>query len=189
MSRNTYRLINPKIEGSFDTTVSAKNSFRAGKKMYSNLSTLFTNHVQSFNMTLQNVDTGENTHFNIEEHVKGDGTVNYELRRLEGNFPDEIEETLSEVADGIEQTGGKRKRRKYDSDSDSSSSSSSSDYDRYPVQPVTKYVYYSLPYHYLWQEQLAPIIETRTFVPLFSFPINPTVEILTLSLPVAIPWV
>lgn len=190
-SKNTYRLINPSIEGSLDTVVSATNSFRAGKKMYNALSSLFTNHVKDYHMTLQNVSTKENIHFHIKEEPSSDNKVNFKLVRLEEQFPDEIEDKLTEIADNperLKQKGGKKKRHD-DSDSDSDSSSSSEEYDTYHLQPVTRYVYYNLPYQYLCPSPIiSPVVEARTFIPLFSFPINPTVEVLSLNLPISVPW-
>lgn len=194
-SKNTYRLINPHIEGTFETVVAAKNSFRAGKKMYENLSALFTNHVQDYNFTLQNLATKENIHFSVEEQPKGEGAINFKLTRLDERFPEEIEDTLNEIVEdptAALQSGGKKKRKHKkgsDSDSDSDSDSSSDDYDSYPVQPITRYVFYNLPYNCLTSPWTAnDLVTTRTFVPLFSFPINPTIEIMSLNLPIAVPW-
>lgn len=191
-TKNTYRLINPHIEGSFETVVAAKNSFRAGKKMYENLSSLFTNPVEDYNFTLQNLATKENIHFNVEEQPKSDGAISFKLTRLEERFPDEIEDTLNEIAEdpmSAMQEGGKKKRKKDSSESSDDSSSSSDDYDSYPVQPVTRYVFYNLPYNCLTNPFASnSLITTRTFIPLFSFPVNPTVEVLSLNLPIAVPW-
>lgn len=176
-SKTTYRLINPNIEGSIDTLVKAKNSFRAGKKMYENISSYFTNHLDRFNMTLQNIDTKDLTHFEVEEDLDDNGTVDYKLTRMEGDFDQQVIDKLMDTIDN--QSGGakSRKKRKHSESDSDSTSSDSEDYYRYPIQPITRYVYYSLPYYQLTVKGLTPLDASRLFVPMFNLPVNPTIEV------------
>jgi hypothetical protein len=181
-SKNTYRLINPYIEGSVDTTVKAKNSFSAGKKIYNNISDYFTNHVEDFNMTIQNLETKGLTHFRINEKKTNGNAVDFNLVKLEGDLPAATEKKLINVVDGLDKQTGGRKHHHHHRDDDSSESSSSSssedNYFRIPVvQPISKFVYFNLPYYKFNLVGLSPLDKARLFMPIFSLPINPTYEI------------
>jgi hypothetical protein len=178
----TYRLINPYIEGDVDTMVRAKDSYSAGKKIYKNISKHFTNSVDNFNMTVQDVDSKGLTHYNVSEKMGKDGLVDYNLTRLSSNFPSATESKLIKQVNKLEgQSGGKRRHhRRYD---DSSSSSSSSDDGNYlsfkiPYAPITKFIYHSLPYYTLEVNNVSPIDSSRFFLPTFSFPVNPSYQII-----------
>lgn len=178
--KNAYRLMNPYIEGSLDTVIRAKNSFSAGKKLYSAISNYFTNHVDNFYMTVQNVETNDLTHFRISEKRDDEGTVDFKIIKLDEKFDSD---TNKKIITGIEkmtrQEGGKRHRSLIkDNDSSSSSSSSSdSDYFKFPVQPISKFIYFYLPYYKLRVSGLSPIDASRLYLPMFSLPINPSLEI------------
>jgi len=181
-NKNAYRLINPYIEGSLETVVRARNSFSAGKKIYNNLSTHFTNHVKDFYMTIQNVETKDLTNFRIDEKRGKNNIVDFNLVKLENSLPAEMENKLIGHIEKLEkQSGGKRRHHeKDDSTSDSCSSTlSESDYNYYkiPLQPITKFIYYWLPYYKLNLTNLSPIDANRLFLPMFSLPINPTLEL------------
>jgi len=179
--KNAYRLINPYIEGSVETVVRAKNSFNAGKKLYNTISQYFTNSVDNFFMTVQNVETGDQTHFKVNESMQREGNVDFNLTKLEGKFPPEIEEKLLVNVEKLrKQAGGKHHRHRRDDSSSSSSSDSSSDDDdffRYQRQPINRVVYWYMPYYQLKVVGLNPIDASRIFLPMFSLPINPTMEI------------
>jgi hypothetical protein len=174
-TKNTYRLINPHIEGSIDTVVHASNSFSAGKKMYNNISKYFTNHLSDFYMTLQNVENKNLSHFKITEKRGKNGAVDYKMIKMSESFDPDTEEKIVETIDNISnQSAGK----KNSSDSSSSSSSDeSSDFFHYQVQPITRFVYYYLPYYKLNFVGMSPADINRVYVPMFNFPINPTMEI------------
>ncbi len=164
-----------------NTVVRASNSFSAGKKLYSNLSNFFTNHVENFYMTVQNVETKGLTHFSIDEKRNDDTNdkiVDFKIVRLEGGFPDDLQKKLIEKIEIIDQKGGKHKSKKYDDDSDSDSSSSSeSDYYKIPKQPINRFTYFMLPYYKLNLVGLSPLDISRIYLPTFNLPINPIIEV------------
>lgn len=175
-TKNAYRLINPYVEGSMDTTVRASNSFSAGKKLYNNISKFFTNHVENFYMTLQNLETKELSHFKIGEKAGNKGFVDYNLVKLDENFNQDLEKKLITNVEKLEkQSGGKRYYN--DDDSPSESSTEDTDYFKYPLQPISKFVYFYLPYYRLNVVGVNPIDLNRLFVPTFSLPVNPSLEI------------
>ena len=184
-SKNTYRLINPYIEGTFDPMVKAKNSRSAGIKLYNSASNYFTNHLEDFYMTLQNVETKNLSHFRINERKNNDEIV-FDLYPLSENFPPELEKKLIESVDKLyKQRGGKKHSLSFDLDSDfddfddSDDSDDSDEYDEYgyPSQPICRFTYFHLPYQRLNLIGLTPMDVNRLFMPVFSSPINPIFEI------------
>jgi hypothetical protein len=182
--KNTYRLINPYIEGSINRIVHAKNAYSAGKKIYNELSEYFTNHIENFNMTIMNVETKDLTHYNIREQRKGDlNEIEFAVNMLSNNLPKKTESELVENIIKMEkQSGGKKKHYRKDDSSDSSDSSDSdssfeSSYasNYYNVLPITKFVYFHLPYYKLIN--ISPIDYNRLFLPIFTLPLSPSVEV------------
>ena len=180
-TKNAYRLINPHIEGSLDTVVRAKNAFSAGKKIYKTISNYFTNQVDDFFMTIQNLETKELTHFKIEEKRDDEGTVDFKLVKINESFdPETTKKIITTIEKTSSQSGGKpRRHRNSLLDDDSSDSSSSSDdyYYKIPIQPISKFIYYYLPYYKLNIAGVNPLDASRLFVPMFNLPINPSLEI------------
>lgn len=187
-NKQTYRLINPFIDGSINPVVKASNSFNAGKKMYNKISDFFTNQVDNFYMTIQNIVTNDLTHFLINEKKDKNDVVNFNLVKINDNFDTELENKIVSCVDKVlknEQTGGKHRRHaRYDDDSSSDSSISSSDSNisssdsehySYPVQPINKFIYFYLPYYKLIG--MNPLDSRRIFLPMFGLPINPSLEI------------
>lgn len=175
MSRNSYRLINPSIEGNFNSVIKAKNSFSAGKKIYKELSKYFTNHVEDFGITIQNIETAELSHFLINEERKGAKNINYDIINTENNFPEELENTLvKKINDSESIKGGKKNRN--DSDSSESSTSSSNSYNYMPNIPITRFSYFYLPYYKLFNNTNI-LVTNRFLLPTFSWPITPLVEV------------
>uniref|UniRef100_A0A6C0CBJ4 Uncharacterized protein n=1 Tax=viral metagenome TaxID=1070528 RepID=A0A6C0CBJ4_9ZZZZ len=183
--KNSYRLINPYVEGSIDTIVSAKNARSAGKHLYNAVSKYFTNHVEDFNFAIQNIKSKDITHFKINEKRDGTNTntVDYNMIQL----PDEVlsaklNEKLMDKVDELEkQTGGKGH---FDDDSSISDSSSSDDYlrrrDNIYVHPITRFTYFNLPYLYNTTTKFIGLNANdykSLFMPVFSWPISPVVEI------------
>lgn len=178
-SKNAYRLINPYIEGSLDTVVRASNSFSAGKKLYKTISDYFTNQVDDFYMTVQNVESKELSHFKIGEVRGENGMVDFKLAKLDDRFaPDLEKKLLSNVDKMSKQSGGRhRHRHQRDDDTTTESSSEDSDYLKIPIQPISKFVYFYLPYYKLNAVGMSPLDTSRIFMPMFSLPINPSLEI------------
>ena len=175
-TKNAYRLVNPYIEGSFDGVVRAKNSFSGGKKLYDAISGHFTNHLDNFYMTIQNIETKEITNFKIEEKRSNSSVVDYNLVKLDKKFSPELEKKLVTAIDKIEtQTAG----GKHKTDDSSDSSSSESDYYKFkfPVSPINRFVYFYMPYYKLDVVGLTLADTYRLFMPTFSLPINPVVEL------------
>ena len=63
---NSYRLINPHIEGDMKTKVKAKNSVEAAKIIYTNLSEHFNNNLPKFNFTIQKGSSGKGKYYSFQ---------------------------------------------------------------------------------------------------------------------------
>ena len=63
---NTYVLVNPYIQGSFEKKVKAKNSIEAGKLIYNSLSEHFNNNIPKFLFTIQKGSSGKGKYYNFK---------------------------------------------------------------------------------------------------------------------------
>lgn len=63
---NSYRLINPHIEGDMKTKIKAKNSVEAAKIIYTNLSEHFNNNLPKFNFTIQKGSSGKGKYYSFQ---------------------------------------------------------------------------------------------------------------------------
>lgn len=186
-NENTYRLINPYIEGDVETVAKSRNSTRAAKKIYDNISQHFQNRVDNFFMTTQNLQTKDLSHFLVRETKNKEGEIKYGVKSLSGNFDTDIEKNLLKNINNLEkQSGGKHKNKRKrhrlddddDTDSDTDSSSDSFDDDfKFPSQPVSRFTYFYLPYFKINTIGLSPIDANRIFLPIFNLPVNPSLEI------------
>lgn len=175
--KNTYRLVNPYIEGFVNTVVRAKNAFNAGKRIYNNISNYFTNHVESFYISIQNVDTNKLHHFRIKERRGKDGSVNFSFYKSDNNFPSEIERKIISNIDKIEKMRGGSRHSKDDSTTETTTTTEESEYFEYPPQPITRFIYFYLPYYKLKFIGISPLDYGRIFLPTFALVFNPTVEV------------
>ena len=77
---NTYVLVNPHIQGSFDKKVKAKNSIEAGKILYNNLSEHFNNNIPKFLFTIQKGSSGKGKYYNFKvKENKVDNEINFSI--------------------------------------------------------------------------------------------------------------
>lgn len=110
---NTYKLVNPQINGSFKTEYRSNNFLDAGKKLWDRLSRNFTNNAPRFAFTIQNVKDGKYHNLLIEESIHKNG-VKYNITELKGVNNKKLESHLKKF--NKIQSGGKRK--KYNDDFD-----------------------------------------------------------------------
>jgi hypothetical protein len=168
-TRSSYRLINPYVTGSVETTVLAKNAFNAGKKIYRKLSEHFSNYLENFYFTIENSNKKELTHFRVTEKRNQENRVNFTLVRLDSHFPEDLEKRLLDLVERI-QSGGHN-------EDDSSETSDEDDFFKYPEQPIAHFVYFYLPYYKLGMKLLKPVDYYRIYLPTFSLTVNPCIEL------------
>lgn len=131
-----YNLVNPYIDGNFNTTIKAETVMKAAGKMYEEvLSPLFITSTSQFNFSIEG--GGKMYHFSVNEKLKGDN-AKFKIEKFNGKVDDS--KFITKLNEIKEQSGGKHKNKHKDDDSSSSSSDSPSHYS------ISSY-YYS-PYIY-----------------------------------------
>jgi hypothetical protein len=173
MDNKTFKLVNPLILGKFDSTVTANNKNEAAQKIWGNVSQFITGNVPEFKFSFIG---GDNKLYNYEvkENVTGK-FADYEINELNikinptaiTNFRNEIQRISG--AKSLE--GGKRRRRYDDLDDDDSDSDSV-----YDKLKLFKSINQQKPIVYLWYTPLLYSVP-RFYVPTFSAPLTPYVEI------------
>ena len=76
---NTYVLVNPHIEGTFEKKIQAKNSVEAGKALYKSLSEHFNNYVPKFIFTIQKGTSGKGKNYSFITKESKDPAVSDEV--------------------------------------------------------------------------------------------------------------
>lgn len=152
----TYQLINPSIEGTFETVVDAKQPLKAAEKIWINFTEHVADHVPNFMFTLKNISGGAYFHYKVNENKEKGTYVITQIQNMD-NEEEKIEAFLKNVDaynvklqarardDKGKQKGGAKKphRKRYDDDS----SSSSSDYvPLIKTSPITAFHYMSSLY-------------------------------------------
>lgn len=82
MSRKTYQLINPVIEGTFNDVVdSAKSPISAAEHIWERLTSHVSGHVPKFMFSMKNIEDNSLYHFQVKEKIS-DGS--YTIKELGG---------------------------------------------------------------------------------------------------------
>ncbi len=180
-----YRLINPVIKGEFSVSFSGKSGIEAASNAWSSLSSYITNDVPKFAFTMEKESDGSLHHFLLKESSSGKGDANYEITELDLKLKPQDEKKFRKkisdsASDPKEMSGGKHKKHHHDSKDDDSSSSSSSSSSVYSALSLYKNRMRSLPISYWWYDPFVYNVES-VFIPTFVVPINPYIEIATVS--------
>lgn len=187
MTKN-YKLVNPYVIGSMNTSFNADSSLGAAKLAYESLSQYFGNHMPVFRFTLKRLSTdnkvvGGNSksflHFEVNE-VKGkDDNVKYEIKEINGgNNIKSFQERLNKVATQDEKKGGSRSARSHGKkyvDRDDDIDSEYSDYFDSEVEKPRKGPLVYEPIVYYWYDPFVYPTLDRWYVPTFVLPIQPRV--------------
>lgn len=185
----TFELINPHIEGEFKRIFKEDTPLKAANNCYIKLSEYIRNPVNEFYYTLKNIKTNKYHNFLVKEKDnKKNKTLSYEINEIKSKINkdelDNFEKNLDQIKNNM--TGGDKKRKKSkkytdvsdssDTVSDSDSSTYINDSDKYTKY---KYVYPYIPYtpisYYWYYPYIYPV--SKIFVPHFSLPLTPIVEI------------
>ena len=145
---NSYVLVNPHIEGQFETTVKANNSEEAAQKLYRELSEHFSNSIPSFYFTIQKGTSGNGKyyHFKAKESRKNN-EVTFSINSIQLDNEDRnINAFKSRLEDNKQkraQAGGKKKhRRSRKVEDDSELDSDSDDYIHVSKSVLNQPIYY-----------------------------------------------
>lgn len=183
----TYELTNPYVMGSLNKKFQANSSLEAAKSAYDNLSQYFGNHMPVFRFTLKRLSSNGNIidgspssflHFEVNETIGKNDTVNYEIKEINGvkknvvsNYQKRLEKVVQQNTELERQKGGAKKKFVPDSDDDDEVS----DYfDLVADRPRRGPLVYE-PISYYWYDPfLYPYVD-RWYVPTFVLPLQPRV--------------
>lgn len=162
--KESYTLLNPKINGSFKSTIRTENPMDAAHIFYENITQNVGNSIKRMFMIVGG-KRGDMHHFCITEKISGGGRgepkAKFDIYEINPAFTESYQQELSDVLLGKQtakkQSGGKKrhsKHRKDDSDSDDSDSDidfsdsdSDSERDRRRYVPyISDYIYYAIRY-------------------------------------------
>jgi hypothetical protein len=190
----TFELVNPYIIGGMKKTFNASSSNDAADEAWSNLSKYITNNIPKFAFTIKKISDGKLYHYVVKEKIAKNKTVNYSIKELSVKLSkDEENNFLKHISKLETQLGGKKKEDKEDdsdSDSDSNSESSSDSDDDDLIKRVRYFKNKNQPLNYLWY---SPVIYnkdgtlTSVYLPSFTYPIVPYLELSLSSLVFKLP--
>ena len=168
-----YRLLNPYIKGSFNTTFSGDTPVDAAQTTWNELSTLFTNNVPRFGFTLENVKDNSVHNFVVKESVKND-MVDYKIKQLNSKVPKKQLQQIKKCHNNIDNMkGGSKKKSKYN-DSEDEDEELKELWESIKAQKKrNKGVVY-----YWWYNPLIYRFDSF-YLPTFATPVSPYVEIVT----------
>jgi len=182
---NTYRLINPHVEGNLKTKIKADNSQEAANTLYKTLSEHFNNSVPVFLFSIQkgSSGSGKTYHFKVTEKTSDNKEVSFTIAPLtvKGGEPamKKFQQKLEVFKNKMKQAGGKKHKSKKDKkkskDSDSSDISDSSDsYDFY--KRALTYLPETQPIYYWWYDPYVYRMDS-VYIPTFYSYFTPYIEL------------
>lgn len=196
----SYEIINPKIIGEFNTTISnAEDKISAANKAWNNISEHITGNVPTFLFTMQNKETKELVSFQVNETRSSKKYADYSIAEIDTKLnKEQTKKFLGEISrlNKMEsefkkriQSGGKDKKHKhkqkhsqkrYQKDDDSSTSESSSDDEDdkmlYNKLKMFNHINQPKPIVYYWYTPVIYDVQSF-FVPTINAPLTPYVEI------------
>lgn len=171
----TYKLVNPVIQGTMQTSFEGKHSIDAAGRAYDAIAEHMTNNMPHFSFTLEK--GGKYYHFNATEKANTSGKVKTEVKQITVKNEDGLSEFINNSRNV--RGGGKHRKYRYEDDSDSDSDSSdddSSDYRYYrpvPRRTAIDYWYY-YPYIYKYDYLYSPLFvsDLRPYIEIVLKPDN-----------------
>lgn len=177
-----FELVNPYIEGNFQTVYSSKNEKECAEELWNNLSGYLTGHVPKFAFTIKNKSNDKLSHFLVKENIEGD-LVDYSINELNVELNKEALKQFNSKINKINsvQSGG-RKHKKEEDDDSSSSDSDDELFEIYEKVMKKRRKAHSNPIVYWWYTPtIYEYVVGSVFCPTFVVPLMPLVEIYSLS--------
>jgi hypothetical protein len=187
---NTYLLVNPHIEGNFNSKIKAKNSNEASNIFYKNLSEHFNNSVPQFHFTIQKGSSGNGKYFHFQvKETRSDNEVSFKVKQMniagDTDSMKSFKSRLENFKSKFNQDGGKkdkshRKSSKHSKkDKDSSDSSDSSDWDESSdnfYRRAKSYLPVNQPIYYWWYDPYVYRLDSL-YIPTFYSYVTPYIEL------------
>lgn len=185
---NSYLLVNPHIEGNFNSKIKAKNSNEAANIFYKNLSEHFNNSVPKFHFTIQKGSSGGGQYYHFEvKESRLENEVSFKINPLKTSIDLEsitlFKARLENFKSKFNQDGGKKHKKHKKSSkkhkSDSYDSSDSSDYDVSSddfYRRARSYLPSNQPIYYWWYDPYVYRLDS-IYIPTFYSYITPYIEL------------
>lgn len=170
----TFKLVNPYVKGDFDNQFKASTSLSAAKKCWTELSQYFSNNIPKFAFTIQETQSGGLSHFVVNE-TKEDEEVDFKIKEV--TMHKKNEKLLKEKLKNIEEegmSGGKRCSHCKDNCDDDSD-----EIDHF-YKSIKGFHNYGMPFYWFWYAP-TPYRTSSCFIPSFTMPISPYIQIDTLT--------
>lgn len=170
--KNTYKLINPYIQGDFKSSLKANNSINAARHFYKKLSEHFNNNVPVFYLSIQK-GSDKYYHFKIKEN-KNKEEISYSVEpyiiKDQEKLLQSFKGKLNDFKTKFKQAGGKKKKKKHSKKLSSDDDNNSSD--DYYVYAQTYKPVVSTPLYYWWYDPLLYNINS-VYIPTFYPYVSP----------------
>lgn len=177
MPGNQYRLINPVIEGKFNSVFTGKSELDVAEKAWSGMSKYFSNNVPKFAFTMERISDGKLCHFMVKEDKKGDEDVDWKISELNLKKTKKQEEALRRKLNELRnQHGGADKDDKDEDDSSSSSFDLNKAYSKMRYNTLS--TAYTMPFVYWGYTPWIYDLESF-YMPIFVANMYPYVEVFT----------
>ena len=133
---NNYKLVNPEIQGQFESDANEKNSSDAANTFYTRMTKTFNNSLPQFHFTVRKGNSDKLYHFKVDERKNKDGLINFVIKQsdilleTEQKFISKIKENNSNLHGGNnseESHNNKHKKEKKHSQKSSEEKSSSTE--------------------------------------------------------------
>jgi len=190
-----YQLVNPYIEGKFNTVFSGNTPQDAAIKAWDSVSQYITNNVPKFAFTMERLNDKKLYHYVVKENVKKNTRlVDYSISELNLSLTDTQIQTFRKQSDKMRhgksankdandddnQEGGhfcrRHKRMNCRLTHDDDDSSSDSDSDIYEQVKALKYRQMPQPVVYWWYTPGLYNFESL-YIPTFVVPLTPYIEL------------
>ncbi len=179
---NSYVLVNPHIEGNFQSKIKARNSGEAANMFYKALSEHFNNSVPKFHFTIQKGSSGEGKYYHFEvKESRTDNEVNFKVKPFKVDNESEsivaFKNKLENFKAKFAQAGGKKnKKSKSHKKSDSEDSS---DWDASSDEIYTRakqFIPSAQPIYYWWYDPYVYRIDS-VYIPTFYSYVTPYIQL------------
>ena len=179
---NSYLLVNPHIEGKFNSKIKAKNSNEAANIFYKNLSEHFNNSVPKFHFTIQKGSSGDGSYYHFEvKESRSANEVSFKVNPLklssDSDSMESFKTRLENFKAKFNQDGGKKHKKsskKHKSDSSDSSDFDESSDDFY--RRAKSYLPSNQPIYYWWYDPYVYRLDS-IYIPTFYSYVTPYIEL------------
>lgn len=184
----SYKLVNPVLVGSINTSYQAKDESSAANEAWATLSKHITNNVPKFAFTLHG--EGKLHHFMVREMAdEKTKSVEFQIKPLnlklskkqEASFMSQVKKVENDVQNGGAPEDKKRYKKDDSSSTDEDSTDSDDEYGVHQRLQTLRAKRAMMPFYYFYYNPLVYSLVTSVYIPTFTVPIVPYIKINTSS--------